>query len=182
MFQISILQQCGFNLVELVCKFWVEADHQGMVNKCFYYFYKKSFLIHKFPYKCDICYIGCTTQRLELRIDQHIPSTIHTNNLDCSVVLSDQNSSSAIAQHQLDNPACAAAYNPKMFTILEFSSNKLHLSILKALLISEFQPVSCKQKKFYLLLLFNIKALNPNSPDLVHEENNIIHAYPSGLQ
>ena len=36
--------------------------------------FQKSFLIYKFSFKCDVCYIGRTTQRLYIRIHRHILS------------------------------------------------------------------------------------------------------------
>ena len=88
--------------------------------------FQKTFLIYKFTCKCDVCYIGRITQRLDIRMNQYISSHIRGNTLNYSAVSSNQNPPSAIARHILDNPACAAAYNPTIFSILESSSNELH--------------------------------------------------------
>ena len=92
----------------------------------------KSSLIFKFSCKGDVCYIGHTTQRLDISIKQHIPSNIHTNTSGYTVVPSNQNSSSSIARNQLDNPDCAAAYKLMMFTILANLNNEFYFTILEA--------------------------------------------------
>ena len=57
-------------------------------------------------------------------MNQQILTTIRTNILECSVISS--NSSSVIKRHLLYDPAYAAAYNYKMFTILEASNDELY--------------------------------------------------------
>ena len=123
--------------------------------------HEKGYLIYKFKCKCDVCYIGRTTQRLEVRINQHIPSYIRNNNFDHSSPPSNSYSPSTIGRHLLDNPDCAAAYKPEMFSILTSSSNELQLAILEALLINRFRPALCIQKQFYTLLLFGHTVFDP---------------------
>ena len=67
-----------------------------------------------------------------------------------------------------------------MFGVLERSNNKLDLSVLKALIITKHQPLLCKQKEFYALLLFNTIDFNISTSDLVGEENKVNHTYPFG--
>ena len=86
-------------------------------------------------------------------MNQHVSSHIRTNALDYTTASSNQNSSSTIARHLLDN--LTSTYNPTMFTILGTSSNEFYLSILEALLITKYQPTMCIQKKIYTLLVFN---------------------------
>ena len=107
-------------------------------------------------------------------MNHHIPSNICTNTLDYTTMSSNQNSSSAIGCHLLDNLACIATCNLTMFTILEISNNELHLSILEALLITKHQLALCIQKQFYTLLLFN-NRIGPR------EENIITCTNSSGL-
>ena len=108
--------------------------------------FPKSFLIYKFLCRFDVCYSGCTTQVLDMRINRHIPSHISTNTVNYSGVLSHQNPPSAIARHSLDSPVCAAIYNP---------TYELHLSILEAYLILKHQLEQSTQKQFNTLLLFD---------------------------
>ena len=109
--------------------------------------HQKSFLIYKYVCKCNVGYIGCMTQQLDIRINQHIPSHICNNTLTQSIVPGKQCPPSAIAQHVLASHSCTCGYNQAMFLILE-SSNEFHLSILKALLINKFKPELCKQNYF----------------------------------
>ena len=97
--------------------------------------FQKRSHICKFSYKCDVCYIGHTLQRLDIQINQYTPSNICTNTLGYTASPSNQNSSSTIAHHLLDNPICVAGNKPRMFTTLVNSNNKFLLSMLKALLI-----------------------------------------------
>ena len=136
--------------------------------------FQKSSLNYKFSCKCDVCYIVCTTQRLDIRMNQHIPLNIHTNISNYTAEQSNQNSSSTIVHYLLGNLACAAAYRPTMFTILRTSSDELQLSILEALLIMKHKPKLYIPKQFYAPLLFN-NLIEP------HKENIITHASSSGL-
>ena len=120
----------------------------------------------------DSVTIGYINQRLDIRMNQYILTNICTNTLDYTIGLSNQNLS-AITCKIMDNPACATMYNPTLFTILEASSNKLHLSILGTHLITKYQLALYIQKQFYMLL-FN----NPIGPC---EENIITCTNSSGL-
>ena len=108
-----------------------------LTSKAMWLFSKKSSSIYKFSRKYDVYYIGCTRQRLYIRIDQHILSNFHTNTYNYTAALRNQKSSSAIARLQLDNPVCSAVHKPTTFTILANSNNELQLSILEALLYNE---------------------------------------------
>ena len=124
--------------------------------------------------KRDACYIGCTTQKLNVRIDLHILS------MDYTAAMSNQNSSSAFARHLLNNPVCKAAYNPTTFTILETTSNELNLPVQntnkhcvsKTVLFTAFiqQPYITMVRKYYhshrffrLTVIFSICFLPPPS-------------------
>ena len=64
------------------------------------------------------------TSVAQIRDTTYISSDSHITTLDPTAASSNQNSSSAIARHLLDNPACAVVYKPTMLTILEMSSNE----------------------------------------------------------
>ena len=116
--------------------------------------FQKNIFINKFSCKCDACYIGRTSQRLDIRMNLHIPCHIFTATLNYSAMSSNQNPPSAIARHLLDNLASSTAYNPIMFSIIVSSSNELHLSILDGFLFTKYQPELYIQKHFYTLILF----------------------------
>ena len=157
--QIKRSVNCCFNLAKLHLILKSDVLFPSYQYDNFF----KNFIIYKFSCKCDACYIGCTTQRLDIRMNQRTPFYIRTNTLNYSAVSRNQNPPSAIARHLLDNPASTAAYNPTMFSILESSSNEIHLSILKAFFISKYQPFQvgiCKYRNnsihwFFLTILLD---------------------------
>ena len=121
---------------------------------------QKSFLIYRFTCKCDVCYIGHTSQCLEIRINQHIPSNIWTHiplNIQTHTAMpSSYNSTSAISRHLLASQTCACVYSPTMFTIKGTSTNELHLSILEALFIKRNTKRNCVSKSNSILNCFLI--------------------------
>ena len=59
-----------------------------------------------------------------------------------------RNSFSAHELNLLDNPVCGNKYNPKMFSILKPSDNKLHFSILEVLYIIKHRSGSATKNNF----------------------------------
>ena len=62
-----------------------------------------------------MCYIGSTTQRLNIKINQHILSHIPNNTSTHSIVPRNQNPPAAIARHLLDNPIYVRTNDETMF-------------------------------------------------------------------
>ena len=79
-------------------------------------------------------------------------------------------SAPSITQHLLANPPSTSDYNPNIFTLLDTSSSKLQLLVLKVLYITKYQLALCKQKEFYILPLFNPIDYSGTKPDLVVEK------------
>ena len=77
---------------------------------------KKSSLVYLFTCKWDIYSLGRTNQRLEVRINQHIPLSIRTHTSDYTTTPSSYNSTSAIGRYLRSNQTCTCVYNPTMFT------------------------------------------------------------------
>ena len=112
---------------------------------------------------CDCRYVGRTTQRLQDRINQHIPKSIRTGHQqqkfqpqrNCKKTLTEINCDSAIGQHLLQNKACANNFNTNQFSILAKARTQFHLSTLEATLIRILKPELCRQKEFvyYLQLI-----------------------------
>ena len=94
-----------------------------------------------------VCYVGRTTQWLEIKTNQQIPSNIRKHTSDYTAAPNSQNSTSAIGRHQLSKKACARTYSSTMFPFLKASTNVLQLFILKALLIMKRKPEFCIQKQ-----------------------------------
>ena len=110
----------------------------------------KSNVIYLFVCQCEKAYVGRTTQSLKTRVDQHVPIGLRSkisNNLPLP-----KTAPSSIAQHLLENKACALKFSTNCFSILAYARNDFHLSILEAIFISTLNPDLCKQKKFVLPL------------------------------
>ena len=86
----------------------------------------KSFLIYKFQYKHDVCYIGHTTQIFEDSIKQHVPLTIWSHSLTSPTRSHNQNALSTTIQHLLANPWGISAYNISMFSIQDTAGTNQH--------------------------------------------------------
>ena len=54
--------------------------------------------------------------------------------------------------------------------VTSHQSSKLQLLVLKALYITKYQPVLCKQKEFYNILLFNLTDYIATKLDLIQEK------------
>ena len=108
---------------------------------------------------CDSQYLGCTSQKLQQRIKQHVPKSILQKHISqdrstlacsCKPIRSfkTETSFSAIGQHLLQNPTCAHKYNDNKFSILAHGCTSFHLSTLEATYIKTSKPNLCKQKAF----------------------------------
>ena len=116
-------------------------------------------IVYQFLCHCDSQYVGCTFQRLQQRIKQHVPKTILQEHISqdrstlarsCKPMRSftAETSFSAIGQHLLENPTCAREYNDNKFSILACGHTSFHLSTLEATYIKTSKPNLCKQKDF----------------------------------
>ena len=116
--------------------------------------HKRSNLVYLFKCSCDSSYVGRTSQRLEDRIEQHVPKSVRRilTSGRRHVAVSAQ---SAIAQHLLENTDCGKQYSPAMFTIITGGRNSFNLQVLESLHITTAKPPLCKQKQFvYISILF----------------------------
>ena len=116
--------------------------------------------VYKYLCHCDSVYVVRTSQRLEDRINQHIPKFIRNQTKpdkllpqrSCKTSVSNPNSDSAIGLHLLQNKNCADNYNNNMFTILATSGSSFRLATLEAIFIKTLGPVLCRQKEFVYTL------------------------------
>ena len=85
--------------------------------------------VYNFSCHCDSWYVGNTSQRLQLRICQHVPKFIRTGKIPTPRNISTcfgksstpvMFNESTIGQHLLDNPMFAKNYSDRKFTILSF--------------------------------------------------------------
>ena len=114
-------------------------------------------VIYQFVCHCDCRYVGRTSQRIEERINQHIPKSITnppTPHIRQILPRPGKDTSprefheSAIGQHLFDNAQCALYYNKDKFSVLARARTSFHLSALEATFIKSLNPLLSKQKEF----------------------------------
>ena len=108
---------------------------------------EKSNIIYKFSFHCGSDYVGKTSQRFHLRINQHVPKIIRSW-INGTSAQPKKNYFSAIGQHLLDNQVCAKNFKENSFSVVARAENSFQLHILEALYIQSLKPSLCKQKKF----------------------------------
>ena len=119
-------------------------------------FLQQSMVVYQYVCHCDCRYVGRTSQRMQDRINQHIPRCISdkrpTKNLpnrECKISSTPSvYCNSAIGQHLLENKECAKHFNDAQFSILATARSSFHLSVLEAIYINSLQPILCRQKEF----------------------------------
>ena len=129
---------------------------------------QRSMVIYEYVCHCDSRYVGCTTQRLQERITQHVPKAIRRKttftqeqgthrsqptrtqpNRKCKAKSKTQfepESDSAIGQHLLESNECARNYSDSQFKILTTACSQFHLSLLEVVYISRKKTDLCRQK------------------------------------
>ena len=114
---------------------------------------QQSMVVYQYVCRCDCQYVGCTSQRLQDRIKQHIPKAIRNQaQTSCDLSQSNHTCSLAIGQHLLNNIKCAAQYDDNQFSILAKGRTLFHLSTLEATFIKMLKPELCRQKEFVYTL------------------------------
>ena len=155
----SAVKQC-FSAVELRVVYSTN-ELLSATNKDVLPALQKSNVIYQFSCHCDSRYVGRTSQRLQDRIKQHVPISIHSCSSSQKCLLparwcksSTQTntqslaSDSAIELHLSQNPTCAQHYDDSRFSILAQGRSLFHLSALEATFIKTSNPALCRQKEF----------------------------------
>ena len=79
----------------------------------------QSMVVYQYVCQYDCWYVGCTSQRLQDRIKQHIPKAVRNQaQPDYALFQSNHTSTLAIGQYLLNNKKCASYYNDNQFSIL----------------------------------------------------------------
>ena len=99
-------------------------------------------VIYKYTCSCGSDYVGRTSNRLDLRIRQHLPARILNLRLKRSQLAN--TSGSSIAEHMINSRECVADFNVDRFSILSRSHLPFHFEVLETLYIRSFQPSLCK--------------------------------------
>ena len=139
---------------------------------------KKSLVFYEFSCRCEARYVGRTTQRLEDRIKQHVPTSIRKKtNIEreqpprgCKTCNAQNKCDPAIGQHLLENPECAKMYNDDKFRIIGQARSSFQQGILESVYIKTQNPVLCRHKE----LVFSLGLFNPEKGDsaLIGHKNN----------
>jgi len=126
---------------------------------------QQSMVVYQYVCRCDCRYVGQTSLRLQDRINQHIPKSIH-NNQKPTKILPKRNCKEKInttkppqcdsaitaGLHLLQNKQCANNYNDQQFSILTRARSAFHLSALEATYI--------KTLKLFCLFQFYVARRN----------------------
>ena len=126
---------------------------------------QQSMVVYQYVCRCDCRYVDRTFQRLQDRINQHIPRCIRsdkrpTKNLpkrECKITTTPSvYCDSAIGQHLLENEECAKHFNDVQFSILATARSWFHLSVLEATYTNSLQPILCRRKNLFIHSKFHV--------------------------
>ena len=110
-------------------------------DSCWRIMEEKVNLIYKFQCCSNAIYIGRISQRLEIRVKQHVTRYILNRTTFGHSKLLD----SAICEHLNTLNSCAVYYNDECLGVLHRARRKQHLVVLEALYILHYRPTLCKQ-------------------------------------
>ena len=122
-------------------------------------------VIYKYTCSCGSVYIGRTSNRLDLRIKQHLPGRILNQELKRGQLV--KTPRSPIADHMINNRECVVDLNVDRFRNLSRSHFLYHLKVLETLYVRSLQPFLCKQRDCLLgLNVISLKLLliSPTHP------------------
>ena len=94
--------------------------------------------------------VGKTTQHLHARIEQHVRSSTLMA-LEAGKTASNKQSS-AICEHLILSPECAAEFNTDQFRVIGHVRNWTVLDMLEVVYITTLQPELCKHMQFVKML------------------------------
>ena len=125
-------------------------------------------VVYQYVCRCDCRYVSRTSERLQDRINQHIPRCIRSDkrrtknlpNRECKITSTPSvYCVSAIGQHLFENEACAKHFNDAQLSISATARFLCHLSVLEATYINSLQPILCSQKEFVIHSKFYINFI-----------------------
>ena len=116
-------------------------------------------VIYKYTCSCGSDYIGRTSNRLDLRIKEHLPARILNIELKRGQFVN--TSGSSIADHMINSRECVTDFNVDRFSNLSRSHSLYHLKVLETLHVRSLEPSLCKQRD--CLLGLNVIGLYPSA-------------------
>ena len=111
--------------------------------------FNQSLLIYKFKCWCNSTYIGRTSQRLEVRVRQHVPRGIL--NIDLLTSGHSKATDTAIGENLLSINSCRARDQDDWFSVLHTPRSKIHLNILESIYIFLDRPSLSRQRPSHIL-------------------------------
>ena len=120
-------------------------------------------VIYKFSCTCGSVYVGRTSQRLHIRMDQHVPKSFRefmrgnkTKTSQRKSKKTSWKSLTSIGKHLEGKPDCAKNYELDHFSVLARGRTDFHLKVLEAMYIKHLTPNLCIQKQFvHSVVLYN---------------------------
>ena len=111
-------------------------------------------MIYQVSCHFDIRYIGCTSERLQDRIKQHVAKSIRSRSYSQKRILPARQCKSstqpntqslafdsAIGLHILQNPACAQHYDDSRLSVLAQGRSSFHLTAFETTFIKTYYSV-----------------------------------------
>ena len=146
----SSVSRC-FNAVKVRSIFTTKVAFNS-IHKDVLPIFNQSLLIYKFKCCRNSTYIGRTSQRLDVRVKQHVSRDI----LNTGRITSGHSQAldSAIGEQPLSINSCRTRYQDDCFSVLHRARSKIHLNILEAIYILLARPSLCRQRpnqNLYLL-------------------------------
>ena len=149
----SVTSCCNAAMVRTIFTTWAAFRS---IHKDVLHIFQQINLIYKFQCCCNATYIGCSSQCLEVRVKQHVPSDIRDHTTSGHSKLLD----SAICEHFNALNSCMVNYRDKSFVVLRRARTKLHRIVLEAIHFLFNRPSICTQNlKRPLNLLGDISCL-----------------------
>ena len=90
-------------------------------------------VLYKYTCSYGSDYVGRTSNRLDLRIRQHLPAWILNLRLKRGQLAN--TSGSSIAEHMINSRECVADFNVDWFSILSRSHSPFHLKVVETLYV-----------------------------------------------
>ena len=100
--------------------------------------------IYRYTCSCGSDYIGRTSNRLDLRIRQHLSARVLNLELKRGQLVN--TSGSSIADHMINSRECVADFNVDRFSILSRSHSIYHVKVFKIIYVRSLQPSLCKPR------------------------------------
>ena len=115
--------------------------------------------------------MSCTNQRLQIRINQNIPSSIRTHTSLYTTMPSSYSSTSTIGRHLFANQNCTCVFTTKCESYWRHQQMIWSYPLWTHYLLKKYKPALCIQKQSSTPLLFN-NLLRPSEENIINRTNS----------